>query len=53
MPYVPGFDYDIFVSYAAADNDQGAVERFIATLEKQISDNSGKRFLERESPRLL
>src|SRR5262245_20114490 len=39
MPYVPGFDYDIFVSYAAADNDQGVVEQFIAALEKQISDN--------------
>lgn len=39
MPYLPGFDYDIFISYAAADNDQGVVEQFIATLEKQISDN--------------
>ena len=39
MPYVPGFDYDIFVSYAAGDNDQGVVEQFVATLEKQISDN--------------
>jgi hypothetical protein len=39
MPYVPGFDYDIFISYAAGDNDQGGVEQFIATLEKQISDN--------------
>src|SRR5215510_10407304 len=39
MPYVPGFDYDLFISYAAADNDQGVVEQFVATLEKQISDN--------------
>ena len=39
MPYVPGFDYDLFISYAAADNDLGAVEQFVATLEKRISDN--------------
>lgn len=39
MPYVPGFDYDLFISYASADNDQGAIEQFVATLEKQISDN--------------
>src|SRR5262249_17167747 len=39
MPYIPGFDYDLFISYAAADNDQGVVDQFVATLEKQISDN--------------
>jgi hypothetical protein len=39
MPYVPGFDYDIFISYATADNDQGVIEQLVATLEKQISDN--------------
>ena len=39
MPYVPGFDYDLFISYAAADNDQGVVEQFIALLEKHIADN--------------
>jgi len=39
MPYVPGFDYDLFISYAAADNDQGVVEQFVETLVKQISDN--------------
>jgi hypothetical protein len=39
MPYVPGFDYDLFLSYAARDNHDGAVEEFIATLDKHISDN--------------
>jgi len=39
MPYVPGFDYDLFLSYASGDNDQGAVEEFAGALEKHISDN--------------
>src|ERR1035438_4570644 len=39
MPYVPGFDYDIFLSYASDDNDQGAVAEFESALEKHISDN--------------
>lgn len=39
MPYVPGFDYDLFISYASGDNTDGIVEQFVATLEKQISDN--------------
>jgi TIR domain len=39
MPYVPGFDYDLFISYAAADNTKGEVAEFVETLEKQISDN--------------
>jgi TIR domain len=39
MPYVPGFDYDLFVSYASGDNYQGAVEDFVSALEKDISDN--------------
>ena len=39
MPYVPGFKYDLFISYAANDNTEGAVEEFVAALEKDISDN--------------
>ena len=39
MPYVPGFEYDLFISYAADDNHQSAVEDFAATVEKHISDN--------------
>ncbi|MEP7366939.1 MAG: toll/interleukin-1 receptor domain-containing protein [Acidobacteriota bacterium] len=48
MPYVPGFDYDLFISYASGDNDQGAVEQFVATLEKHISDNLVNYFSPRE-----
>jgi hypothetical protein len=39
MPYVPGFDYDLFISYASGDNTDGVVEQFVAALDKQISDN--------------
>src|SRR5215471_14051133 len=39
MAYVPGFEYDLFLSYASGDNDQGAVEEFTAVLQKHISDN--------------
>jgi hypothetical protein len=39
MPYVPGFDYDLFLSYAHGDNHQGAVEEFAAVIERHISDN--------------
>jgi hypothetical protein len=44
MPYLPGFDYDLFISYSAADNDEGVVEQFVAALEKQISDNLVRTF---------
>jgi len=39
MAYVPGFEYDLFLSSASGDNDQGAVEEFTAVLQKHISDN--------------
>src|SRR4051812_10933563 len=39
MPYVPGFEYDLFISYASDDNERSAVEEFAATLERHISDN--------------
>lgn len=39
MPYVPGFDNDLFISYASLDNDGGAVVDFVETLEKHLSDN--------------
>lgn len=39
MPYIPGFDYDLFISYASGDNSEGEIEQFVAALEKQISDN--------------
>ena len=52
MPYVPGFDYDIFLSYASGDNDRGVVEEFVATLEKHISDNLVNCFSPQEKVRI-
>jgi hypothetical protein len=34
MPYVPGFSYDLFISYASEDNLDGWVEKF----QKQLTD---------------
>ena len=39
MPYVPGFDYDLFISYATHDNDGDAVVEFVETLDKHLSGN--------------
>jgi hypothetical protein len=53
MPYVPGFDYDLFLSYASGDNHQGAVEEFAAVLEKNISDNLVNCFSPQEKIRIF
>ena len=34
MPYVPGFSYDLFISYASQDNVEGWIEKF----QKQLTD---------------
>jgi hypothetical protein len=52
MSYIPGFEYDLFVSYAADDNDQGMVEKFVETIEKHISDNVVNWFSPREKVRV-
>jgi hypothetical protein len=52
MPYVPGFDYDLFVSYASDDNDRGAVEEFAGVMEKHISDNLVNCFSPQEKIRI-
>jgi len=39
MPYVPGFDYDLFFSYASSDNHQGCIEEVAGVLAKHVSDN--------------
>ncbi len=52
MPYVPGFEYDLFISYASEDNSQGAVEEFVATLEKHIADNLVNSFSPKEKIRI-
>src|SRR5258708_20976129 len=52
MPYVPGFDYDLFLSYASGDNQQGAVEEFAGAIEKHISDNLVNCFSPQEKIRI-
>jgi hypothetical protein len=52
MPYVPGFDYDLFLSYASGDNHQGAVEEFAGVIEKHISDNLVNCFSPQEKIRI-
>lgn len=52
MSYVPGFEYDIFLSYASGDNDHGAVEEFVGTLGKHISDNLVNYFSPQEKIRI-
>jgi hypothetical protein len=52
MSFVPGFEYDIFLSYASGDNDQGAVEEFVGTLGKHISDNLVNYFSPQEKIRI-
>jgi hypothetical protein len=52
MAYVPGFEFDLFLSYASGDNDQGAVEEFAAVLQKHISDNLVNCFSPQEKVRL-
>lgn len=46
MAYVPGFKYDIFISYAHLDNqkpfDAGWVEMFYKSLEWFLSERTGK-----------
>jgi hypothetical protein len=52
MPYVPGFDYDLFLSYASGDNQQDAVEEFVGAIEKHISDNLVNCFSPQEKIRI-
>jgi hypothetical protein len=52
MAYVPGFEFDLFLSYASGDNDQGAVEEFAGVLQKHISDNLVNCFSPQEKVRI-
>jgi len=52
MPYVPGFEYDLFLSYASGDNHERAVEEFAAVIEKHISDNLVNCFSPQEKIRI-
>jgi len=52
MPYVPGFEYDLFLSYASGDNQEHAVEEFAGVIEKHISDNLVNCFSPQEKIRI-
>jgi hypothetical protein len=47
MSYVPGFRYDIFLSYASEDNVDGWVEKFQEQLTGEITRLIGRPFSER------
>src|SRR5947207_12168514 len=47
MPYIPGFSYDLFVSYASEDNVDGWVERFQQQLTGELTRLLGRPFSER------
>ena len=47
MSYVPGFRYDLFVSYASEDNVDSWVERFQAQLTAELIRLLGRPFSER------
>lgn len=47
MSYVPGFRYDLFVSYASEDNVDGWVERFQEQLTGELKRLLGRPFSER------
>lgn len=52
MSYVPGFEYDLFLSYSSADNHEGVVEEFVGAIEKNISDNLVNCFSPQEKIRI-
>jgi hypothetical protein len=47
MPYVPGFRYDLFVSYASEDNVDGWVEKFQTHLTGELARLLGRPFSEK------
>jgi hypothetical protein len=44
MPYVPGFSYDLFISYSSQDNVDGWVEKFQAQLTGEVARLLGRPF---------
>jgi len=42
MAYVPGFQYDLFVSYAS-DDDDGRLAQFVKDLRSYLARDSWKR----------
>jgi len=48
MAYVPGFQYDLFVSYASGDDD-GRLSQFVRDLRAHLSGALGKKLFAEES----
>ena len=44
MPYVPGFNYDLFISYGSADNVDGWVQKFEKQLTGELTRLLGRPF---------
>ena len=44
MPYVPGFSYDLFISYSSQDNVDGWIEKFQAQLTGEVACLLGRPF---------
>ncbi|MDZ4803201.1 MAG: toll/interleukin-1 receptor domain-containing protein [Bryobacteraceae bacterium] len=49
MPYVPGFNYDIFISYASEDNVDGWVEKFQKHLTEEVGRLVGRPFSDKST----
>src|SRR3981081_3894748 len=44
MPYVPGFSYDLFISYGSKDNVDGWIEKFENQLTGELTRLLGRPF---------
>jgi hypothetical protein len=49
MAYVPGYRYDVFVSYAAENNREGWIEQFVRVLGDEMTELLGRQFNRKES----
>jgi hypothetical protein len=49
MPYVPGCRYDLFISYASENNQDGWVEQFERALGRELGELLGRQFNPKES----
>lgn len=49
MAYVPGYRYDVFISYAAENNREGWVEQFENALGGEMAELLGRQFNRKES----
>ncbi|MBZ5521601.1 MAG: toll/interleukin-1 receptor domain-containing protein [Acidobacteriia bacterium] len=49
MAYVPGCQYDLFISYASENNRDGWVEQFEKALSQELGDLLGRQFSPKDS----